>query len=109
MKVKYRVKDSREFQKVYKTGTLIRGETLNLYYLPNSLDHIRIGISVPTKSGNAVIRNKIKRQIRALVAKLVNLDQPIDIILLVRKAYSVDQIQKVEEDFINLFKKVGNI
>lgn len=109
MKVKYRVKDSREFQKVYKTGTLIRGETLNLYYLPNNLDHIRIGISVPTKSGNAVIRNKIKRQIRALVAKLVNLDQPIDIILLVRKAYSVDQIQKVEEDFINLFKKVGNI
>ena len=109
MKVKNRIKDSREFQLTFKTGTKISSNTLNLYYLKNDLGYVRFGISVPTKSGNAVIRNKIKRQIRALIAKHANLDQSIDVVLLVRKAYSIEEFSKTEEDLINLLKKVGNI
>lgn len=109
MKVKNRVKDTQTFQLIYKTGKQIRTDCLSLYYLPSGLGYIRIGISVPTKSGNAVIRNKIKRQIRALIAKHCNLNQSVDAILLVRKAYSVDTFDKTEKDLLTLLKKVGNI
>lgn len=109
MKEKYRVKDRQEFQKIYKEGTLIKSDTVSLRYLPNNLGFARVGISVPTKSGNAVIRNKIKRQIRAILAHDMNFVQPVDVILVVRKSYDVSDFRKTESDIKELLKKVGNL
>ena len=109
MKEKYRVKDRIEFQKIYREGTLIKSDTISLRYLPNNLGFARVGISVPTKSGNAVIRNKIKRQIRAILAHDMNFVQPVDVILVVRKSYDVSDYRKTESDIKELLKKVGNL
>ncbi len=109
MKVKYRVKDRQEFQNIYKNGTLLKSDTISLRYLPNNLGYARVGISVPTKSGNAVIRNKIKRQIRAILAHDMNFVQPVDVILVVRKSYKIEDFVKTESDIKELLKKVGNI
>ena len=107
MKVLNRIKKNVEFNKVIEEGQLIKSDTLTLYFLENKLGFTRIGISIPKKSGNAVIRNKMRRQIRAIIASDIDLSKSIDVILIARKQYSVDQFAKTKSDLNYLFKKVG--
>ena len=107
MKVLNRIKKNVEFNKVIEEGQLIKSDSLALYFLENELGYTRIGISIPKKSGHAVVRNKMKRQIRAIIAKDVDLTKSIDIILVARKQYDINQFNKTENDLVNLMKKVG--
>ena len=107
MKVLNRIKKNVEFNKVIEEGQLIKSDSLALYFLENELGYTRIGISIPKKSGHAVVRNKMKRQIRAIIAKDVDLTKSIDIILVARKQYDINQFIKTENDLVNLMKKVG--
>ena len=107
MKVLNRIKKNVEFNKVIEEGQLIKSDSLALYFLENELGYTRIGISIPKKSGHAVVRNKMKRQIRAIIAKDVDLTKSVDIILVARKQYDINQFIKTENDLVNLMKKVG--
>lgn len=107
MKVKNRVKSHQEFQKVIENGLLERTNCLNLYYLKNDLGYPRVGISVPTKSGNAVIRNKIKRQIRAIIAHELIQELSFDLIFVARKRFNIKDFSTSENEVRELLKKVG--
>lgn len=107
MKVLNRIKKNAEFNKVIDEGKLIKSDSLSLYFLENNLGYTRIGISIPKKSGKAVVRNKMKRQIRAIIAKDVILDKSFDYILIARKQYDVKQFEKTRSDIKYLVEKVG--
>ena len=107
MKVLNRIKKNVEFNKVIEEGQLIKSDSLTLYFLENELGYTRIGISIPKKSGHAVVRNKMKRQIRAIVAKDVDLSKSFDIIMIARKQFDVEEFGITELDIIDLMKKVG--
>lgn len=64
----HRLASSRDFQKAYSRGRQIKGSTGKLVVLDrHDTDSTRIGISVSTKVGNAVVRNTIKRRVRQLI------------------------------------------
>ena len=107
MKVLNRIKKNAEFNKVIEDGQLIKSDSLTLYFLKNSLGFTRVGISIPKKSGKAVVRNKMKRQIRAIISKDIPLDKSFDYILIARKQYDVDEFEKTRSDLIKLIEKVG--
>ena len=107
MKVLNRIKKNVEFNKVIEEGQLIKSDSLTLYFLENSLGYTRIGISIPKKSGKAVVRNKMKRQIRAIVANNIKLDKSVDCVLVARKQFDVGEFEKTKADLIHLFEKVG--
>ncbi|MCQ2792932.1 MAG: ribonuclease P protein component [Bacilli bacterium] len=108
MKVKNRIKKYNEFEKVIHEGKLLRSDFLTLYFLKNELGYARVGISIPTKSGNAVVRNKIKRQIRAVLAKELDLGIGFDLIFIARKSYDIENKTKISADIVTLLKEVGN-
>ena len=107
MKVENRVKSHIEFQKVIHDGEFVNGSILNLYYLPNNLGKARVGISVPTKIGCAVVRNKIRRQIRAILSSELDLTKPYDLIFIVRRKYSIEDFVTSKEEVSRLLEKVG--
>lgn len=107
MKVLNRIKKNAEFNKVIDEGKLIKSDSLTLYFLENSLGYTRIGISIPKKSGKAVVRNKIKRQIRAIISQDVKLDKSFDCVLIARKQYDVKKFEKTRSDIKYLIEKVG--
>ena len=107
MKVLNRIKKNVEFNKVIEEGQLIKSDSLTLYFLENSLGYTRIGISIPKKSGKAVVRNKMKRQIRAIIASDIKLNKSFDCILIARKQYDVEKFEKTKSDINQLFEKVG--
>ncbi|MDB4625031.1 ribonuclease P protein component [Rubripirellula sp.] len=61
-----RVTRSGDFTKIIRLGTCVADGTLVLFALPTTPEDntIRIGITIPKKTGNAVQRNRWKRLIR---------------------------------------------
>lgn len=107
MIVKNRIKKHSEFQNVIQSGKLERSDSFNMYFIQNTYKYTRIGISVPKKSGNAVIRNKIKRQVRAMCSKIIDFNQSLDIVLVIRKAYDVENYSLLMNELEKLIKKIG--
>lgn len=107
MKVKNRIKKNDEFNKVIDEGELLKSDSVALYFLKNTLGYTRVGISIPKKSGNAVARNKMKRQIRASVADVTNYEKSYDVVIIARKKFDINLFPKTKEDIKNLIEKVG--
>ncbi len=72
MKKKYRLLKNVEFHKIMKEGLKISNKEFRIYYQSKQEKFCRIGISVSKKRGNAVIRNYIKRQIKATMHLLID-------------------------------------
>jgi ribonuclease P protein component len=81
-----RLHDPREFQKVYAAQKVIHAPKVVVFFCPNGTQHARLGVSVGTKHGNAVRRNRIKRVFRAAFRQTQNvLPIGFDYVLVPRK------------------------
>lgn len=107
MKVKNRIKKHDEFNKVIDEGELLKSDSITLYFLKNTLNYTRVGISIPKKSGHAVLRNKMKRQIRAAIAEVCDYEKSFDIVMVARKRFDINCFTRTKEDVKNLLEKVG--
>ena len=68
MKKEYRIKKSDEIELVMKKGFSKANRTFIVYKYKNpEIENYRVAISAPKKLGKAVVRNKVKRQIRAIL------------------------------------------
>ena len=63
---RHRLSRSRDFDAVYRQGRSVSTRFLVLYWFPreDGGDEPRLGLAVPKASGSAVVRNRIKRQLR---------------------------------------------
>lgn len=105
------LKDNRIFNKCFRKGNFSSCDFITVYFIPNKSSFNRIGISVSKKIGNAVVRNRAKRIIRA--AYRLNEEKfPIgyDIVFVARKGIDLKKSSDIEK-FINkrLLKKMNNI
>lgn len=81
-----RIRKRKDFLFLYKKGKRYRGKYFNLIYLSNDFSFSRIAVIVSKKVGNAVKRNKIKRQMRTLFRRNKSLlKAPLDIIIIAKK------------------------
>lgn len=109
MKIKNRIKSKQDFQSLIRTGQIKKNNEFVIYYKNNELGYLRLGVSSPKKLGNAVIRTTIRRQIRQLVAETINLDRPLDIIVVARSNYNhVDNYLHNKESLAKLINSIGD-
>ncbi|MFL5318176.1 MAG: ribonuclease P protein component [Myxococcaceae bacterium] len=82
---KLRLRSRAEFLKVQTRGQKIAAEPLLGLYLPNGLPHTRVGLTVSSKVGNAVVRNRIRRCLRECFRKKHHLlPAGVDVVLIAR-------------------------
>ena len=105
MIVKNRIKKYSEFQKVIEAADVKKTCFFVSYRLKNELGYSRFGISVPKKTGNAVVRNRIKRQVRAAIGLSTNFNEPIDIVIIVRKSYQTNNFNQIKSEIQQLLEK----
>ena len=86
MQRRHRLSRSRDFDAVYRHGRSVSTRFLVLYSFPREDDgESRIGFAVPRTAGGAVVRNRIKRQLRELWTELLpELEGGRDYVLIVR-------------------------
>jgi len=68
MKKQYRIKKSDEIELVMNKGFSKANRTFIVYKFQNpEVEKYRVAISAPKKLGKAVVRNRVKRQMRAVL------------------------------------------
>jgi ribonuclease P protein component len=83
-----RLSRSRDFDEVYRRGRSVSTRFLTLYWFTReeAIGAPRLGLAVPREVGNAVVRNRIKRQLRELfTARAERVSATNDYVLKVRK------------------------
>ena len=99
------VKKSQEFTKIIETKKRIYNKFYSIYYNDNNLNITRFGLSVGKKIGNAVTRNKIKRQLKNIIDKNKNLfKNNKDYIIIVRREILDCNFKEMEQQLLNLLK-----
>ena len=68
MQRRNRLSRSRDFDEVYRRGRSVSTRFLTLYWFDReeTVGEPRLGLAVPREVGNAVVRNRMKRQLREL-------------------------------------------
>ncbi len=106
MKKKFIVKNQRDFTKIIKSRKFVKNNVFVIYYLNNEEKYDRFGVSVGTKLGNAVFRNKYKRKIRAIVDNYKKTKKDYvnykDYIIILREKGSNLSYKELEENFVSL-------
>lgn len=107
MKKKYRIKRNSEFQQVFRKGKSFANRQLVIYYLEKpGQKHFRIGLSVGTKIGNAVTRNRIKRYLRESFHSLKDHIEPaFDIIIIARQPTKDMNYHEIRKSLIHLLSR----
>ena len=106
MKKEFRVRKNEDFSRIIKKKQSMANRSFIIYYLKNDLDHARIGISVSKKPGKAVIRNKIKRQVRMMLQQTINFDDNYDYIVIIRNKYLDLDFNSNLNELKYLYKKI---
>lgn len=107
MKKKYSLKRNEEIAKIVHKRRFVKNEAFIMYYQPNSeIGHSRVCISVGKKNGNAVTRNKIKRQIREMVTSIFDFEKEYDYVIIVKAAFTENDFSKNKEKLNELYSKL---
>lgn len=101
------VKSSLEFNNIINKSRYVKNKYFVIYFEGNNINKYRVGITAPKKLGTAVLRNKLKRQVRNILDNHRNLcSNGRDYIIIVRKG-SLDLIFKeLEENLVYLLEKI---
>ena len=100
------LKQNSEFQQVYRRGRSAHSTSLTLFYLP-MLGEKKVGYTASKKVGNAVIRNRSKRRLRALFTERKNgLDDGL-YVFVAKKGVCENSFESVKRDFNYVLKRMG--
>ena len=98
------VKEHHEFDNIIQTGKYKKNSTFIIYNKDSNHEYPRFGIAVGKKVGTAVVRNKLKRQIRMIINNNKNLfKNHQDYIIIVKRnalEHSFNELEQLLKDII---------
>lgn len=107
MKKQYRVKKQSEIDAVFNNKKQSGNGQFSVFIKKNTLSYFRYGLSIGKKYGNAVSRNKIKRQVRSVIR--LNKTEIIggyDFIIVIKPRANQLTYNEIEDTIIKILKKV---
>jgi len=107
MKKEYRVKKSSEIEIIVKLRQSKADKNFVVYKRENHENsHFRFAVSVSKKFGNAVERNKIKRQVREVISK-IDISDKFDVFIVVKKHIKGIEFSEINDSIYSLVKKLN--
>ncbi len=102
-----RLSRTKDFLRVRKQGRRHHTESFIVYVLGNGLGKRRLGLSVSSRIGTAVRRNRIKRLLREFFRLNKNLfPESTDIFISVKKGTAVKRYKDVERELAPLLRRL---
>lgn len=108
MKVINRIKDKREFVSVVRKGKTLKETPCVVHFIENQLSVCRVGLSVSKRNGNAVTRNRIKRQTRAMCDSLIDYSShTFDVVIVIKPEFLNSTFEDNKKSLNSLLSKIG--
>lgn len=99
------IRNTKQFNQVYKKGKSIVNKHLVLYYLKNQTAENLVGFSVSKKVGNAVTRNRVKRLMKEVYRlNETSLKKGYDYVFVARVRSKDASFKEVEKAMKSCFK-----
>lgn len=102
---KYRLTKRGSFRYVYNKGTRSGVGKLSLVFVKSK--SLKIGFSVSNKVGCAVVRNKLRRRLRAICRSLIPCVSPVQAVIVARPEAAEMTFAQLEAAVKKLFSKAG--
>ena len=100
------LKDSRDFSRIIKCNKPYKYKDYIIYVEKNTNDIYKFGLSVGKKIGNAVNRNKIKRQLKSIIDKK-DYQNNFNCIIIVGKGIKERTYLEKEENLLFALKQLN--
>ena len=101
------IKKSKEINNVIKKGKLYKNKYYYIYKERNNYNKHRFCICVSKKIGNAVVRNKNKRQIKDIIDKSnVGFSSNMDYVIIISKEINNIDFHEKKKKLIDLLKQM---
>jgi len=108
MKYTTSLRKNHEFRRLYKKGKNAASKYVVVYSGRNGKAENRLGITVSTKLGGAVQRNRIRRRLKEIYRlNEQTLRKGYDLVLVARMRSRYAGWNELESSVISLFKKLG--
>jgi ribonuclease P protein component len=108
MKHTVSLKGNRSFRRMYSKGKSAATATLVLYIRRNGAGENRLGLTVGTKVGKAVRRNRIRRRLREIYRLHEDgLRRGWDIVAVARTRAAEASYRELEADFLRAAARLG--
>ncbi len=108
MKRKFRLTNATDFKRVRRFGKSYAHPLVVLVISPNELQISRFGVSVSKALGNAVQRNRVKRQLREIIrTELVQASSGWDAVVIARSKLAQASFSEIHDALDDLLVKAG--
>lgn len=108
MKNTVSIKLNRDFRLIYKRGKSAVSPLIAIYARKNKLGVSRLGLTVSTKVGKAVVRNRVRRRLREayrINEKRFNIGN--DIVIVARVRASEASFRQIEKSLLKVSESLG--
>lgn len=105
----YRLRQEKDIKTLFACGKSVFDVVLGVKYRRNNLSVSRFAVVVGAKiSKRAVVRNLIRRRLRAVLEKyLENLRPGFDVIILVKEGVKKSSYANLESELLRLLERIG--
>ena len=104
------LKENHLFRRAYNRGKTAADSRLALYVRRNGRKTSRLGLTVSTKLGCAVVRNRVRRRLREIYRlNEGSLSAGFDVVVVARTRVIYGRFAELERSFCQLMKKLGLI
>ena len=108
MKKTVSLKENHLFRRLYQKGKTAADGRLALYARRNGRKENRLGLTVSTKVGCAVVRNRIRRRLRELYRLHEDeLSTGYDVVVVARVRAAHSSYRQLEHSFLTLADRLG--
>ena len=102
------VKENYLFRRIYRKGASAVEPCMVVYCQKNRKGQTRLGVTVSTKLGKAVVRNRVRRQMRELWRlHRAEMYPGYDVIIVVRNRATRTPYRVLEKQYLDALKKLS--
>lgn len=95
------MKKNHEFRRLYAKGKSVATPALVVYFRKTNRDYNQLGITVSTKVGNAVTRNRVRRRLREIYRlNEERLPKGLDIVVVARQKSPYVSYAELEKAYL---------
>ncbi len=101
------INENSDFKRLYYRGKSVVKKRLVLYYRKNKKGNTRLGITVSSKIGCAVVRNRVRRLLKENYRNLQGLENGFDMVIVARSQSSRASFNEIGKDLRSALLESG--